>query len=476
MAGASRTHTFVTGQPRRSAVTGKKTVERGGYQVLFRVIYRHSFYDSDKGLCRDLRALPTPTTAEFMQSHGLVFQDNGIGFTVYAPAQKIPSLVYYLHGQGRPPLAGEQGTVYWNWLSFVLIPVNPIFVGITALPIDTNPALVNAFLTNQSAHWSDPQKTQKSRLLLAPNGTVDTSDLRQVTDAQFPLEVNSWDDRIVIRDISGAVVMKVPSDQAKDDEEETARRDPPTTGPYYRQVDLTTLPFGLYRFTVERTPPEAKTAREKGAPKLQLAADIKLNPPPIRLLSDQGLLTLLYTAAKPGMPLCFLDILFSCPYRGAEGVYPLPPLWLYDPDNPKTYPWKEIGNLEYELDFEARKTFWQYYVVSQSPGSELRDLHITGHGTSFKKAPNDAVLPNGDKAVLFNAQSVLPLRDISLQRFSLHGVRKSADGAKSKINVACLPVAPQAPVWPVRMLRQDEIKVSEEEAQINGLSEMFVYV
>jgi hypothetical protein len=116
------------------------------------------------------------------------------------------------------------------------------------------------------------------------------------------------------------------------------------------------------------------------------------------------------------------------------------------------------------LGFDARATYWQYYVVAQDARSRLSEtLSVTGAGATFRQSL--AALPGGEPAVLFTADTPLPLRQHTTHRFKLTGSRNGADGSRSDIRVERLPSAPKAPVWP-----------AASGDGLTGCSEIYVYV
>ncbi len=394
------------------------------YKPLFRVVIHHGYNDRSGGLCPDFQIRPTPDSILLMQAQGLVFKDEGIGFSIYIAENRVEGLIDYLRRRAQLSAVGK-GIEYWTRLSFVLMPVNPMFVGITALPIDTNPTVVNLYAANSSAHWRD------GMLLLAPGGAMSSEDLYRTTAANFAMQVETSLDQVMVTDISGSVVLIQSPPKNADDPSPAS--DKPLM-PSFVQVDLSSLPLGLYRFEVIG-PSEPVS-----------------NPPP-----------LLYTAAMPSVPLCFLDMLFTCPARGMDGVYPVPDLFVGGmPIEPAA-----VGNITYDLHFVPRSTWWQYYIISQS--GEMIDLAIEGKGTHFQRQAQPVRLPTGELATLFNAGAPLPMRQISPQRFTLSGTRRDANGRENAIRVDCLPVAPPAPVWPGPTEKPGD-------AQLTGISEMFVYV
>jgi hypothetical protein len=120
------------------------------------------------------------------------------------------------------------------------------------------------------------------------------------------------------------------------------------------------------------------------------------------------------------------------------------------------------------LAFDARPTYWNYFIVSGQGGVFGDDLTITGAQRpgapeiSFVKQGQS--LPNGDQAVRFAARQAIPLQQVAEAQFSLTGQRLAANGTRHTIMVNHLPNAPTAPVWPAH------------DQAMAGISEIFVYV
>jgi hypothetical protein len=408
--------------------------DSGVYKPLFRVVFRHTFNNDTRRRCPNFQVVPSPTSAALMRAQGMVFQDNGTGFSVYIRESQIGDLVAYLRRQASGKKPDQQ---YWSWLSFVLVSQDPLFVGITKVPIDTNPLFENLYGTNRDAHGPDAVK------LLASGLAMDGEDLHEITPAQFAVSVPLPFYQAVVRDISGRIVLVSPSDDLWKhlwESRGTSEISLGASGHYYVQVDLSTLPLGLYTLGLRSGPHQP---------------DQPIWPNPR-----------LYTEARPGPPLAFLDMLFTQPYRGAPGVYPVPPLFGDEPIDPT-----EVGDVTYELRFDARETWWQYYIVCQTPESELLDLKVFGKDATFTQATKPVILPSGQLATLFQSDKTLGLREIPPQRFALTGTRRDKRGKLSPIRVDPLPAAPIAPVWPVG----DGFNPDGPDLS-NGTSEMFVYV
>lgn len=157
-----------------------------------------------------------------------------------------------------------------------------------------------------------------------------------------------------------------------------------------------------------------------------------------------------------------IDLLLTQPdvATGNPAAFPLarpPAIIPPDKDTQATTP----TQVDLILHFEARATYWKYYIVPPASQTPLIDaLTINGNGTKFHKSID--ILPNGDIAVLFAAKTPLTMAERSTYRFSLTGQRSDTNGT---ISIDPLPVAPMAPVWPRAGGRA-----------LTGCSEIFVYI
>lgn len=402
----------------RSAAAHHKLVK------LFSVTVTHSFYTLDQGLCPDFEAAPTPSTASFMAAFGIALRNDAAGFSVFIQQVRLPQLVEHLR-QGVPAArTGEPGTGLWSRLTFTLRLTNPLFVGITALPIETKTTQLNLYACNTQAHQAG------SAALLSPGAFMDASALHPVVGSEVSLAVPARAATVSVTDISGALVIPPqPVTPAASGDSAPAPRKHTT-------IDLGGLPHDLY--TIAIADAQGQPLDEGGYPRDVLYVD----------------------PAQP-QSMVLLDLLFTCPTPQSQGVYPIPSLF----DPPASGEDAPPSSVAYQLPFDARHTYWQYFVVSQDPASKLIDLKIQGSGAHFRKEAGTVELPNGARAVLFKAQSTLPLRQKSPQQFQLSGQRRDANGHKNEILISRLPVAGSAPVWP-----------QGDGQSESGVSEIFVYV
>jgi hypothetical protein len=376
------------------------------YTPLFSVTFPHDFYTRHQGLCADLRATPTPDTAAMMRALGLIFRSQDGGFTVSILGGAIPGLAAYLR-RTRAPDGG-----FWTRLSFMLTAGVPRFFDVTAIAPAPGGARSLAYATNRSAPARDPAR-------LCPDAFVSAGDLYPVASASLALRAPAGAAAADLADISGAVVRPAPPAPG------AAVVDGSAT------LDLRGLDDGLYT---------ARVADAGGAP-----------------IQGGGFPKAVLLAPSGANGVAFVDILLTQPEPGAAGLYPLAPL--FDPAAAPT----TVSAPAYQLPFQARSTIWSYYVISQAPGTSLLDLKIEGKGAVFERQPDPPPLPNGALAALFTSTDPLPLTQTATPRFRLTGTRRDADAFIHPVQVASLPAAPSAPVWPG----------ADASA---GRSEMYVYV
>lgn len=363
-----------------------------GYITLFDVRFEHGFYNAAGGVCPDFRVVPTPDCTALMRQLGMVFRDHGTGFSVLLNAARAEAMIAFVRSRYA---AGSQGQGFWSRLSFQLVATNPGFVGITQLPITTNPMTDNLHLDNRSA------TAAAGRMHVEASGT----------DALVPLTGAGWavptpaGRTAGLLDLSGAPVAV-----------RTSVSDAMT------RFDLTGIPYGRYSVAVTGRTGRPIARRGPGATRLYLPHT------PVSL----ALLDLLLTQPVPG--------------AGDPAAYPVSPMAAPAGRTAATPP-ATIRPVGLTIGFQSRATYWHYYIVARGRGQFADDLAITGGDVRFAKSR--AALPNGDRAILFTAATALPLHQHAPQRFRLSGHRHGATGARDPISVARLPTAPAAPVWPV---------------------------
>lgn len=375
---------------------------RNRFARLMQVDIRHDYYAdaTSEGACPDFEVCPTPASAERMRSLGLNFIAEPAGFSVLYDVTRAEGLCWYLRQHGVPPDGGEDGQ-YWTRLSFVLSLKNPSFINFTEIPINTNPTERNFYFTNQSAHRSGGE------VLLSEGERVDGGALLPVEGSEVRVETPAGVKEVVALDIAGFPALVVP-------------RCVTEPGPPPTQVcrDFVFLDFSTLdhdKYVIEyRTEP----GRESPLPR-----------------------PMLYTTAQP-VPLCFIDLLFSKPTSDAAGIYPVN---LFPADGEPS-----IKPVRYVLRFQARSTFWRYYIVPQPQREELEDLAIESlrdTPPAVFSGPTEVRLVTGAPAYRFVSDERLQLQQQSNYRFRLKGHSRRARGIDDVL-IRRLPVAASKQVLP----------------------------
>jgi hypothetical protein len=386
----------------------------GSYTQLFNVRFQHDYYNVSGGMCPDFKVVPTPDCTRLMTTLGMLFKDHGTGFSVLIDQSRVPALIAYVLGRYW---ADAPGAGYWSWLSFLLVPANPAFVGITSLPITINPMAQNLHLSNLAT--SEPDTGDAPVL----SGSAAPQTLYPVTGPNLTVPAPP-SGAVLLTGLSGAAV-SAPSSVSAD----------------ATSFNLANLPYGYYALGFTNA-----AGKRVAAPRGYAAP-----------------LDYLYVPPTP-LSLCVLDLLLTQPAKGLgdPAAFPIPPLPV--PSAKPAAPPTAIDPVTLVLPFQARGTYWRYYIVAQDGTGQLGEgMQISGTGATFTQSKEQ--LPNGDHAVLFTAGTALPLQQQSQYRFQLTGQRHGANGSRDAINVARLPTAPAAPVWP-----------APSGEALAGASEIYVYV
>lgn len=72
-------------------------------------------------------------------------------------------------------------------------------------------------------------------------------------------------------------------------------------------------------------------------------------------------------------------------------------------------------DLEYTFEFQARETYWQYFLVKKNGislrNASIRPIQFEGKKIQWQPSSDEVTLPNGLKAIEFNADGTLPLQE-----------------------------------------------------------------
>lgn len=387
------------------------------YIRLMQVSIRNSYYNASGYLCPDFTLRPTTDSAALMASLGLLFKDEGSGFSVLFDTNRSQELLTWLRTGGDHSTAGGGLPGVWNRLSFTLAVQSPNFFNVTNVPINLRPGQKAFFLSNMAATVS-----ADGRVLLNPEFPDKTPPV-SLTGSQYMVEVPGSDvTTILVRDISGAIVACEPVYWPRG-----ATADPNCQGLYWIEPPVGNPPLDM----VKRDPiyldfsllPEDKYQIQR------------VTGPGTSAGSTSSASTEETIYAYSASPLIFVDLLFTNP--GIEGgVYPVGDL-----DQPNT----SIVPVQYYLEFERRSTIWNYYIVPTS--QPLTNLRIDTGGTVNFAGPKDVTLPGNQAASLFVSGSPIALQEQSDSDFKLLG---KAGGVRMKNGVLLdrLPVASSQQVIP----------------------------
>ncbi|MCW3072048.1 MAG: hypothetical protein JWO44_1938 [Bacteroidetes bacterium] len=72
----------------------------------------------------------------------------------------------------------------------------------------------------------------------------------------------------------------------------------------------------------------------------------------------------------------------------------------------------------FRIGFNARATQWQYYIINRS-GVQLENPAISGKANIAFEGPENVLIPDGQKALLFSSGSLLPLSELPNYKFDL---------------------------------------------------------
>lgn len=398
----------------KGLIKDREEPRRYFFERLMEVSIYHSYYNGEKDDCPDFRVFPTPSTAAFMKSLGLVFKESPNGFTVFYNTKQKDDLIQFLERQTEVTDSLKPGI--WTRLSFALALTNQFFVNFTSIDIQTNPALENFYFTNQKVH-----PVTERRIILHPETFVTERETLEVTPIQVPIIVTQQVKRVEVRAISNEVKLCFPrcfpkslllkkspnaitcKDAASAKGEEVCR-------------DILYIDFSM-------------VSEDKYV--IQLVGKHR------KIIDSQEVL---YTIAYP-VPLCFVNLLFTSPDGKNPSHYPVQTL----PDGTT-----KIVPIQYDIKFKARSTYWNYYMVPQRPDEvfdhlQIKDLTPDQEPIQFA-GPCCVILANGAKAYRFISTAPIQLQQHSKYYFQLWG--RHGLMTQPNILIERLPVASIQQVLP----------------------------
>jgi hypothetical protein len=158
--------------------------------TLFRIAFRHDYYNAAAGRCPDFAIVPTDAAAALIKSVGLLVRSFDDGFDILLPRDRQAALAAAL---ARDPQTR---------LGFLLYQRNPDFIGFTALPIDTCPTRQALHVSNLVTNGSDRQRR------FGTSATVDGTALLPLTGAGIPVDA-AVSGTVRAADLCGNVVASV---------------------------------------------------------------------------------------------------------------------------------------------------------------------------------------------------------------------------------------------------------------------------
>ncbi len=405
---------------KRDKDSGVRRLEDVRYERLMKVSIKHTFYNNSNNKCPDFEIRPTRSSAALMKSLGLLFKTESAGFSVLLNKASEDSLTNYLREQARRDRGPLTDGPVWTRLSFLLSLTNPYFVNFTDIAIDTNPTEENFYFTNQNAHLDTD-----GAVVINPEDPLDefALDPLRVVGTQVPVSMGKHIKEVHVFDISGEVVICrprcVPKSLLKeksaavitcDDAASCTEGDEDCTCTNTIYLDFSLLPEDKY--TIELMPYGNSQPKE---------AEV------------------LYTASYP-LPLCFIDLLFTRPTSAEPGIYPVENLF---PKEATT-----IDPVHYEIWFNRRATFWNYYVVPP-PGESYEELFIKSEPLVHFAGPCCVKLPDGEtKAFRFLSKTPIPLQEKSEMELEL---RNQLAPLRDELIIKRLPVASSHQVLPDKL-------------------------
>lgn len=349
------------------------------YEPIMGLSIQSKYDNGEDGLCTDLIAAPTASTATRMRCLGLLLRPLPNGFSVLYDRRSTLGLFQYLERNATTVGTRKE---YWTRLSFTLTVRDPLFVSSTRFPIRANPLADNFYLTNREAHMRPTDGTVR----LNQRGAFHAGKRLPVVPVQFPVEMPTGGN-VCIHDIAGDVVY----DRNRD---ERPRPPPLPPYPFLETVYIHMRPYPEDKYYLE-------VLNDDGEPNEALSPG-----------------WVIYTQAAP-VPLFFIDLLFANPTGIGRGVYPVSGL-PYERGKADETP--RIDSILYVLQFHARLTTFCYRVVRRkSACSTFRVVSVDSRRIQWTSAVL-VPLPDGTTAWEIDSTRPLPLRQQPRYHFRLQGL------------------------------------------------------
>lgn len=412
------------------------------YDRLMQVAINNTFYNAESRHDPDFTIAPVRHTQRMMNSLGLLFRDEGAGFSILYDTRRTDGLLRYLRRHApEPAQIADEGA--GTRLSFALTLRNPNFCYFTDLPFDFDPNSACYYVSNRMAH------EEAGRVVLNALAFVPQSDTLQAVDGQYDVHFPEDANEIEVVDVLGNVVQcyprAVPVDlfaknaAAADSCVKVAAYLKAFPGAETKTRQICTINFYLL-------PAGCYTIRFVG--------------------SVEPARPVIYRA-EFYQALCFIDLFLADPVRNGPGIFPIDDLF----DPAKT----TIKPVAYNLDFAARSTYWEYFIVPPSKGARLHDLKITRRNGDLVQFSPATRIPIGLDTVAYRTVSEVPL---TMQNRSDYDLRLSGriqdDKGMTARDATLMPRLPVAPRdWALPL---DPPAASPAADPTHGRSTIYVYL
>jgi len=410
------------------------------YKTLMKVSFENSFYNGNDNQCTSFTVYPTIATHELIKKLGLLIRYNSSSFEVLYDEEKenlTQNLIkYLLRKTGHESHTGEFKYT-WKRLSFILsLEKDTEFLNFTAIPTNINPSEKNLYYSNAVKNF-DSQCNEEVDVILhrQPSGGLKTVSSQYGVDVSHKVEYISVYNLSFDTDNQEKPVLRIPRcipySLAQIKTFSNVSYDEMIAYCEEHGIDWKNKQYCSSTIT----PPDPDKPKHCFVCATTLFVDFsKLEEGHYTIVkedaSGQALgkaQTVLYTEEYP-VPLIFLDLMFSQPAANCEGVYPVTEL-SGTPESPHG----DIDTVDYSIQFNARKTFWQYYIVPKNGFDTYSNLSIRSledDGITFE-GPVTEHLNNGSKAHVFTSNKKIDLLEQTTYRFELKGKHHLSERTKT---------------------------------------------
>lgn len=387
------------------------------YEKLLRVTFQHNYFFKQR--CTALKAIPTPHCQKIIQNYGLVFKEIDSGFGVLYKKSNIPTKIPDILSQ--TPLK----------LSFAIYNSNPLLENYSELPFSQSGkgyyfSNLNTFSKDDSLFLHQKEKLDEEALVDLFSSAINYEIIQEADDSVKKGEKKSIQVKVLNEEqqvLKTAEVILLAQEQ----KEENGDISKIFKGSYL--LKLTGKPFGKYELQIEGQPPKFFYIAESEPERIWGMIDIYLRNS---------------------------DIISGL---GSEEA--------------------KVEFQDYKIFIEARKTVWQYFLVSRAKES-FSDLELVNGRSSDKfKDPPMVALPNGTSATLLTigedkSPVGIRLKEKPSQKFQLK-FKKSSEEVASISHTVFLPIPDGARIENISY--KDKISgIKKENDESIFYSSLYVYL